>query len=1117
MSIFGSLTTGISGLQAQAAALGHISDNIANARTSGYKRVDTAFNSLVLQSNARVHNPGGVVARPNFANNVAGNIETVDRTTNLALRGQGFFSVSRLTEVNGRTVPTEERFYTRDGSFELNEERIMVNKSGFALNGFVFNETTGAYATTAAPIQVTADIDSPVATRNIDLRANLPTDPTPGQPIQPTTIQIYDASGTPRTLTLGWRPGQNPDSWRLTIDAPGARGNLPLAGELPGFPVSATSTSLTPGRYDRPQIEEVQFTAPGDGGIKIGDNYVVLVNGVEFSQSITTNNASQLANLTGVAQALADQVNAAVPPTGVTATVVNGRLRLTAATAGEGFTVDTRVNNGAPTANAVSRPATTAATASSVQQTSVSFSGSNIDIGDIYTINVDNGVTVGGTTTRTYAITVTAANVGQLRDLNGVVSALAARINANSPTENVIASASGSTLTLRGTTAGDAFNVGEQAGTTTTAASPTAAQVTELSYPNRPPEEGDTLSVTVAGATVSVTLTAADIAANPTMNDVLTNVFLPAITADATISAAVTPTVSGTTLVLTGNAVNAPFTVGARDTLMGPSVDNAPGADNTAFVSTLQNNVSGTRQTQRISLTGVPGDVGSVYSVTLRSPTPIQDEPTMTMGRLEQRADASNPQVSRIGYNAADASAEGETYRVTINGTTVSVTLSAAQAAANTTVGAVLDNLLIPAISANATLGALLTPTRVGNDLVLTGSAANTPFTVTDAGEQSTEPSSMMFDFSAIGATPTVGDRYAVTANGSTYSLLITDQNIANFPDRDAVLNDLVTQINNDFGAPFTATALTSGGNTDGIYLTAKQATTVLDPTQEVFTSFSKTVTYETNGEEVSLDEIAGKLALKINQEGGMPLQASSIGGVVTLTGNLDGLPFFATPVATVGRTPPHIGLTFGGLQANGNLAPAGTLSSMSAANVGTGNATVSAVTETGAPAQISFTVDYGNGPQRVSLNIGNFAQPSGLTQFDGEAINVTSLLQDGSPQGTFRDVEIRENGDVVANYDNGRRRTIARVPVVLFNNANALARETGNVFTETADSGRARFTETGLNGAGVIAASSLEGSNVDIAQEFTKLIVAQRSYTANTRVITTTDEMLTETINLKR
>ena len=276
-------------------------------------------------------------------------------------------------------------------------------------------------------------------------------------------------------------------------------------------------------------------------------------------------------------------------------------------------------------------------------------------------------------------------------------------------------------------------------------------------------------------------------------------------------------------------------------------------------------------------------------------------------------------------------------------------------------------------------------------------------------------------------------------------------------------------------------------------------------------------VTYTTTGNEVSLDEIAANLALKVNQESGIPVQATSVGGVITMTSNQDGIAFLGEPSSNIGTTPPHITLNFGGTLPNGETAKAGTLSSLSSANIGTGNATVSAVTESGQPAQVSFTVDYGNGPQRITLDLGTFGEATGLTQYEGNAINVTSLLQDGSAQGTFRDVEIRENGDVVANYDNGRKRVIAQVPLVLFNNANALSRETGGTFTETADSGRARFTSTGVNGAGVIAASSIEGSNVDIAQEFTKLIVAQRSYTANTRVITTTDEMLTETINLKR
>jgi len=633
MSIFGSLTTGIAGLQAQSTALGHISDNIANSQTTGYKRVDTAFNSLVLQSNSQVHNPGGVIARPNFANNVAGNIQTVDRTTNLAIRGQGFFSVSRLTEVNGRAVPLEERFYTRDGSFELDNRRILVNKSGYALNGFIYNEATGSFSTSASPVQVTADVDAPVPTRNIELRANLPTNPTPGQPVQPTTIDIFDASGTPRTITLGWRPGQVKDSWRLTIDAPGARGSLPLAGNLPGFPVSNTSTSLTQGRYDRAQIEEVVFNAPAGSSIKIGDTYRVNVNGVEFAETISVSNAGRIANLTGVAQALADKINGAVPPAGVTAIVQNGRLRITSSAPGTPFSVETSVSNAVPTANSVPTSyTTTPATTSSVQQSSITFAGSSVDIGDRYEISVNNG------SQRTYVVDVTAANIGQLRDLNGVVAALAAQVNANSGTDNVVATVSGNTLTMRGTVANDSFDVGQATGLTTQEAAAGVPQITRLAYPDRASRVGDVFSVTINGTTVSRTLSAADVAAQPTINAALANLFVADINASGVLGPVVTATATGGVLTITADVNNTPFTVSARDSLQAPRIQNAPAADNTTFVSTVQGNTAGSPQTQRLSLSGVPGDVGAVYAVTIRSPTQIQDTPATGVGRLTQQA-----------------------------------------------------------------------------------------------------------------------------------------------------------------------------------------------------------------------------------------------------------------------------------------------------------------------------------------------------------------------------------------------------------------------------------------------------------------------------------------------
>ena len=74
-----------------------------------------------------------------------------------------------------------------------------------------------------------------------------------------------------------------------------------------------------------------------------------------------------------------------------------------------------------------------------------------------------------------------------------------------------------------------------------------------------------------------------------------------------------------------------------------------------------------------------------------------------------------------------------------------------------------------------------------------------------------------------------------------------------------------------------------------------------------------------------------------------------------------------------------------------------------------------------------------------------------------------------------------------------------------------------GQAFMRTAESGEARVTDSASNGVGKLVTGSLERSNVDIASEFTKLIVAQRAYTANTRVVTTSDEMLQETLNMRR
>ena len=196
---------------------------------------------------------------------------------------------------------------------------------------------------------------------------------------------------------------------------------------------------------------------------------------------------------------------------------------------------------------------------------------------------------------------------------------------------------------------------------------------------------------------------------------------------------------------------------------------------------------------------------------------------------------------------------------------------------------------------------------------------------------------------------------------------------------------------------------------------------------------------------------------------------------------------------------------------------PAGTIASI--INSGTGNFfTVNAPTTAGNPATVTFPVTFaGAGSQNVTLNFGSYQTADGVTQFDATDLNVSSIEQNGVPQGAFRDLSIDNNGFLSLNYDNGRSRTLYQIPITTFNSPNNLERKDGGVFGSTTESGTANRHLPNNNGAGKIVANSLEGSNVDIADEFTKMIQAQRIYSANAKTITTSDSMLQEVINIIR
>lgn len=138
------------------------------------------------------------------------------------------------------------------------------------------------------------------------------------------------------------------------------------------------------------------------------------------------------------------------------------------------------------------------------------------------------------------------------------------------------------------------------------------------------------------------------------------------------------------------------------------------------------------------------------------------------------------------------------------------------------------------------------------------------------------------------------------------------------------------------------------------------------------------------------------------------------------------------------------------------------------------------------------------------------------ITSFAGDS-TVNPASQDGSALGSLQAFTISPDGTLVGVFSNGLKEPLGQLALVTFNNPPGLEKAGDSMYRNTVNSGPAQFGTAGGGGRGAIQAGALEMSNVDLAQEFTNLVVAQRGFQANSRVITTSDELLQELVNLKR
>ena len=147
-----------------------------------------------------------------------------------------------------------------------------------------------------------------------------------------------------------------------------------------------------------------------------------------------------------------------------------------------------------------------------------------------------------------------------------------------------------------------------------------------------------------------------------------------------------------------------------------------------------------------------------------------------------------------------------------------------------------------------------------------------------------------------------------------------------------------------------------------------------------------------------------------------------------------------------------------------------------------------------------------------IATNVGVTA----LTQFAAEA-QVSTTFNNGNAAGSLVSFAVGPGDDITGVFSNGTNRTLGQVAMALFANPGGLQRSGSNTFEQTVNSGTPIIGTPGTGGRGMVGTGVLEGSNTDLAREFTNVVIAQRGFQTSSRIISVADEMLADLVNLKR
>ena len=284
MSLFGALSSGVSGLTAQSSAMGAISDNITNVNTVGYKNTKVNFQTLVTkQTSTTFYSAGGVQSKPRQATDVQGLLQASTSQTDIAIAGKGFFVVNEANEPGN----SDQFLYTRSGSFYQDNQGYLKNTSGYFLQGWP-TDANGAVKpanislTIANKNIVSTDYLASVnlnrvggtasSTTKISIGANLPSSDSAGT-THKTDVQFFDTLGSANTMSAVYTRMNRDNQWSMRIEPPPGTAVLTMEDNTPTTPLVYKS------------IGQLQFnipTAAGHANPRPADGATVVIDGTTY-------------------------------------------------------------------------------------------------------------------------------------------------------------------------------------------------------------------------------------------------------------------------------------------------------------------------------------------------------------------------------------------------------------------------------------------------------------------------------------------------------------------------------------------------------------------------------------------------------------------------------------------------------------------------------------------------------------------------------------------------------------------------------------------------------------------------------------------------------------------